>query len=116
MPAGIYDMFCEQGATFKSTLSWQDESESPVDLTGYLARMQVRPSVKSTDLVVELTTENSRIVLYPETGRIELSLSAGLTETLPAKKCVYDLELVAPSGEVTRLLQGAFTVSPEVTR
>jgi len=116
MAAGQYDILCEQGATFRRELVWQDENESPIDLTGYSARMQVRPSVKSTDVIVELTTANNRITLYPAEGKIELNLLASTTAGLVAKQCVYDLEMVAPSGEVTRLLQGSFTISPEVTR
>lgn len=116
MPAGIYDMLCEQGATFQRQLVWQDESEQPINLTGYTARMQVRTSIKSSELVTELTTGNSRIVLTPELGKIELVLTAAQTAALPAKQCVYDLELVSPSGVVTRLLQGTFLISPEVTR
>lgn len=116
MPAGTYDIVCEQGATFQRTLVWQDETETPIDLTGYTARMHVRPSVKAADVVVQLTTENGRIVLYPSLGKIELQLTAAVTETLPARACVYDLELVAPSGIVTRLLQGQFSITPEVTR
>jgi hypothetical protein len=116
MPAGNYDMLCEQGATFQRRFLWQDESEQPINLTGYTARMQVRTSVKSSESVVELTTENDAIVLYPDSGAIELVLSAEDTAELPAKQCVYDLEMVSTSGFVTRLLQGTFVISPEVTR
>jgi hypothetical protein len=116
MAAGTYDMVCEQGATFQRSLVWQDETESPINLTGYSARMQVRPSIKSTEVVTELTTANGRIVLYPLLGKIELNLTAVQTAALAAKQCVYDLELVSGSGFVTRLLQGAFTITPEVTR
>jgi len=116
MAAGTYDLICEQGATFQRTLVWQDETETPINLTGYSARMQVRPSIKSTEVVIELTTANGRIVLYPALGKIELLLTAVQTAALTAKQCVYDLELVSASGHVTRLLQGAFTITPEVTR
>ena len=37
---------------------------------------------------------------------------AGIT----AGDYVYDLEMVASNGVVTRLLQGSFKVTPEVTR
>lgn len=116
MPAGGYDMLCEQGATFVRQFKWTDENEVPIDLTGYSARMQVRTAVKASEVVVELTTANGQIVLYPAEGKIELSMTATVTAALPDKRCVYDLEVVAPSGTVTRLLQGAFVISPEVTR
>ncbi len=44
-------------------------------------------------------------------------ISATTTAALTAPfSGVYDLELVSAGGVVTRLLQGAATVSPEVTR
>lgn len=116
MAAGTYHIICEQGATFTRELTWSDENDQPINLTGYTARMQVRQSVKSTAVVLELTTTNGRVVLYPASGKIVLSLTATETAALPAKSCVYDLELVSAGGVVTRLVEGSFTVRPEVTR
>jgi tRNA threonylcarbamoyladenosine modification (KEOPS) complex Pcc1 subunit len=115
MPAGGYDMVCEQGATFSRVFTWADENEVPVDLTGYTARMHVRTAVGTATTTIELTTANSRITLGGAAGTITLQLTATDTAALAAKRYVYDLELVS-GATVTRLLQGAFTVSPEVTR
>lgn len=108
-------MVCEQGATFTRVFTWTDESEVPVDLTGYTARMHVRTAVATASTTIELTTANGRIALGGATGTITLQLSATDTAALAAKRYVYDLELVSGT-TVTRLLQGAFTVSAEVTR
>jgi hypothetical protein len=116
MAAGRYDIVCEQGATFIRELTWTDATEQPVNLTGYSARMHVRQTIKSATTVIELTTANGRVVLYPTTGKIVMTLTAEQTAALPTKPCVYDLELVSGSGVVTRLIEGSFTVKPEVTR
>jgi hypothetical protein len=116
MVAGKYDMICEQGATFVRNLVWQDENEVPVNLTGYTARMHVRQNVQSNALILPLTTENGGISLTPETGGIRLFLSASATDPLQPRRAVYDLELVAPDGFVTRLVEGTFTIVPQVTR
>jgi len=116
MPAGIYNIVCEQGATFRRELVWRDSSEQPVNLQGYTARMQVRPNIKSAIVLVDLTTENARLVLDAADGKVTMTLSATTTATFTPKQYVYDLELVAGNEEVTRLLQGTFTVVPEVTR
>jgi hypothetical protein len=47
---------------------------------------------------------------------VTLSLTAAVTAAIVAGVYVYDLELVSSGGIVTRLLQGTFTVSAEVTR
>lgn len=116
MPAGRFDLLVEQGATFHREVLWHDIDERPVDLTGYTAQMQVRASVKSRDVMLELSTANGLIVLYPALGKLVLYIPATATNALPSKRAVYDLELTSPSGVVTRLLEGSFHISPQVTR
>jgi hypothetical protein len=49
-------------------------------------------------------------------GTISLDRTATQTTLLPAGTYVYDLELIAGSGTVTRLVQGELLISAEVTR
>lgn len=114
--AAQYDFVCDQGATFSRSLTWQDSTGSPINLTTYTARMQVRATVESAAAAISLTTENSRITLGGVAGTITLTISATDTAALTAGEYVYDLELVAASGTVTRLIQGCFTIDAEVTR
>lgn len=118
MPAGLYDMVCEQGATFSRTITWKDAAGDPVNLTGYSARMQVRPSLTSDEITLELTSTNGEIT-FPSplsSGKILITVAATDTADLAASKGVYDLELESSGGVVTRLLQGSFTIVAEVTR
>jgi len=118
-PAGLHNFLCNQGATFRRTLTWTDSARNPIDLTSYTARMQVRPSVDSSNVVIELTTANTRITLgntATTKGQVNLLLPANTTSTLIAGQYVYDLELVSAGGEVTRLVEGNFVVKAEVTR
>ncbi len=112
-----------QGAYWSQRLEWQDSNGDAIDLTGYTARMQVRKTFESEDVVIALTTENGRITLGdpdPTDGVILLEIEADATDDLPAtlsdRKWRYDLELVPAGGQVRRLLQGRFVVSLEVTR
>lgn len=116
MPAGTYDKFIiEQGATFDNTITWQDQNGDPIDNSGYTARMKVRADDDEGTEIIELTTENSRIVLGGSNGEIQLIISAsdtaGLTEF---ETGVYDLELVNGS-TVTRLIQGKIRFDKNVT-
>jgi hypothetical protein len=45
----------------------------------------------------------------------QLYASAELTEDLTSSG-VYDVEMIAPGGDVTRVLEGKFRLSKEVTR
>lgn len=89
---------------------------TPVDLAGFTARMQVRASAAATATLLELTTENSRIVLDNTAKTITLTVDATTTAALAAITGVYDLELVSSGGVVTEVLKGTMTIGAEVTR
>lgn len=116
MTAGKLDLVIEQGATFRRELIWKDAEGAPINLIGYTARMQIRERVSATAILTELTTANGRIVLTPAQGKLTLELSATLTDALTYPAAVYDLEVVAADGSITRLLQGNVLIEGSVTR
>jgi hypothetical protein len=116
MAAANYDITIEQGATFQLNIVWKAPNGTPIDLTGYTARMQVREKVSSTATLLSLTTENGGIALGGAAGTIAVTAAATLTDDITTKRGVYDLELVSSGGVVTRLIEGCVTISPEVTR
>jgi hypothetical protein len=117
MTAARLPLIIEQGATWKHALIVRaSRGGPPRDLTGHTARMQIRKVVTSADVLAELSVANNGIIITAAEGRIDLVLSATATAGLPPGPSVYDIELEAPSGEVTRLLQGTVTVDAQVTR
>lgn len=116
MAAATYDILIEQGATFQLSLVYKDSQSAPIDISGYTARMQVRRTYDAPTPLLDLTTENGAIVLGGAAGTLEVSADPDLTRLMPPKGGVYDLELVAPSGVVVRLIRGAVSVTPEVTK
>jgi hypothetical protein len=133
MSAGTYNMCVDQGATFIRTFTWYTcscgtcstsscgcgcgtGSGTPVDLTGFTADMQIRQNVQSTTILYEASTTNGAIVLGGTAGTITLTIPAASSSGFTWNKGVYDMNLTSSGGVVTRLLQGAVVVSPEVTR
>ena len=109
----IYNITAYQGATFDFNLNWSIGGTA-VDLTGYTAAMQVRETTRSSATVLSLTTGNG-ITLGGTAGSIAVTVPASTMASTTAGNYVYDLELT--SGErVTRLVQGGFAISGEVTR
>lgn len=110
----------DQGATFDKTITWKTGTNKansvPVDLTGCKARSQFRETVESETVLLELTTENGRIVLGGPTGEIRILITATDTAALRWTAGVYDLEVEFPNGTVIRRIAGTVAVSPEVTR
>lgn len=116
MAAATYNFEIEQGVTLTRPFVWKTSTSTPINIAGYTARMQIRSSIKSPEVLLELNTENNRIVLGGIDGTVTLQLTASTTAGITWSKGVYDLELVSSSGVVTRLLQGEILVSKEVTR
>lgn len=136
MVAGRYNITCQQGSTFDLQMTLQytnpdypancvDVNVCPEfllwDLTGYTARMQVRKYIDSATPIATLTTENLssfRITLgnpNPTDGTISLFMRAEDTRAITTSG-LYDIEIISPTNEVDRILQGEFILSPEVTR
>lgn len=112
-----YNITVYQGATFRLPITWKTgETPTAVNLTGYTARMQIRSTVTSPTDLLELTTENGGIALGGAAGTIEILIEAADTAGQAWRTGVYDLELIAGSGDVRRLLEGTATLVPEVTR
>ena len=114
MSLNVYNFIVKQGETFSKQITWNDEAGSPINLTGYTARMFLKRAVTDTTSLFDLTTINSRITLGGVAGTILLSISATDTATLTGEY-VYDLELVDGSA-IKRLLQGRIKIDDEVTR
>ena len=116
MAAAQYDFVIEQGTTFVKSFRWKDSNGDPINLNGYSALMHVRTSITSDNVLLELSTENKRIQVIPEEGKLDLVLSSTETSAIDWKKGRYDIELISDTGTVTRLVHGVISISKEITR
>ena len=124
MAAGKYSFIIEQGATTDFEILYKDSSGSPVDLSQYHARMQIRSDYGGTliaNLSSSLDADGTGLNLSgsagtnpPESGSIGIFISAASSSNFTFEEAKYDLELVLGS-TVTRLLEGKVKLSKEVT-
>ncbi|MGW2222625.1 hypothetical protein ACWCSD_47175 [Nonomuraea sp. NPDC001684] len=114
MTAATLALLIEQGATFEHDLTISDDAGAVV-LTGYTARMDIRPCVGSATLLHHLDTEAGGIDIDGPAGTVRLRIPAATTRTFRWERAVYDLLLTSPGGDDTRLLEGPVTVKPGVT-
>lgn len=92
-------------------LAWM----TPHSLNGYTARMQIKDRVGGT-VLLSLTSATDGGITLDDTGKvIEITITAEQAEAITWTSGVYDLELVSSGGVVTALLEGAVSVSTEVT-
>jgi len=131
MSAGRYPIYIEQGASLDFEVQYLDSEGNPVDLSGYSARMQIRPSTDSSTIYVTLSSSlqpdgtglnlsGSHSLKPPTSGSIGIFISSCTSSVFNFNDAVYDLELFVPydggCSYVTRLIQGPVRLSKEVTR
>lgn len=92
---------------------------TPVDITGYSARMKIKDKVGGTVLASTEAGDSPlnvlTITLDAANKTITLSIMATATDDFAWTKGVYDLEMVSPTGVVTTILSGKIAVTKEVT-
>ena len=126
MVAGRYSFVIEQGATLNLELQYKDSNGTPINLTNYSGRMQIRPSVTSTTVYITLSSSldadgtglnfsGSNGTTPPTSGSIGVYISAASSSALNFDQAVYDLEIYSGS-YVSRILEGQVKLSLNVTR
>ncbi len=126
MAAATINLIIEIGASYSHGFTWlepgpdpnnpADPAGSPIDLTGYTARMEIRSQITSDIVLLDLTTENNLLVITPLEGLTEIELTASDIGDITEFSGVYDLELESDTGYIKRLTEGTVTFSQEVTR
>tara|TARA_X000001316_G_C921453_1_gene35864 strand:+ start:1008 stop:1406 length:399 start_codon:yes stop_codon:yes gene_type:complete len=128
MAAGKYSFIIEQGATTDFEIIYKSSSGEPISLDGYVARMQLRPTIESDNVILTLSSsldpDGTGLNLSGSSGTKPLSsgsigifISANSSSALDFSEAVYDLELASGSDfpVVTRLLEGKVKLSKNVT-
>lgn len=116
--AVVYNVEIDQGADWFLNVNYDNPDGTPVNLTGYSARMQLRSLPSDTTAVLTLTTVGGAgITITALTGLVALHATADQTRVIDEGTYYYDLEITDDFTDiVTRLIQGQAVVSAEVTR
>ncbi len=114
--AATWNWTLDQGAHFSKTITWETgatfATTTPVNLTGYTARLKVRRRPSSTPTLLELT-HSSGITLGGAAGTIAIVLTAAQTALLPVDaELFYDLDLIDGSSRPHRIVRGSITCKP----
>lgn len=142
MPASRYDIYAEQGTTFKLHLDYKYQGGTGIDLSNFTGEMQVRRSSKDSGVLIFLTDNgvtgggitgefnvgggiagvggisfNTAVDgTDGYTGGILFRVDSTTMKNVPSGKHFYDFEMTNTIGEVMRLIEGTFEVSREITR
>lgn len=121
MSAAVHNIYIEQGATFRMTAVYKDSAGAVIDLSNYQGRGHVR--LKATDETPAATFEVE--VINDAGWKVIITLPAAASAAIQTRGkrhddltlAAYDIELYnADESDVIRLLHGAASISPEVTK
>lgn len=112
MSAGKYNIEIESGSNWDIQFTWTDDADAPIPLSGYQAHLQIR-DCPGGKILVDVSSAAGHITLNDQ-GEIDIDIPGELTQSLSANG-VWDLLLIAPGGERTRLVEGKAQLERGVT-
>lgn len=123
MAAGKYSFVIEQGSTTNFSIVYTDSTGTPVDLSYYSAKMQIRPYPGSNDVIVTLSSSlngdgTGLNMSNAVSGSIGIYIASCTSSMFDFTEASYDLDIISGSGAcpyVNRILEGKVKLSKEVT-
>jgi hypothetical protein len=100
------------GATLSLSFSCKDENGDAVNLTGYTARAEVRPTISSSTITLNLAPT----IPTPANGIISVSIADEVTALIEPGAYVWGLVLVTPAGGVIPIESGPIVFRQIVPR
>lgn len=99
----------DQGTSFNTTISMYADDGSVLNLTGYTCSSKIKKSYTSINSISFATS------ISGNDGIITLSLTPEQTANVSYGRYLYDVELIDSSNNVTRVIEGIVTITPQVT-
>ena len=99
----------DQGTTFSTDINLTDQNGDPINLNGYTGNSLIKKWYTSSNSVP------FQVSLNGNTGVITLSLDANTSANLYPGRYVYDVDVTATTGAVSRVIEGYITVTPAAT-
>ena len=114
MAAANYNFSLEQGIPLSKTIFLKNSDNSIKDLTSFTAKMQLRQYAGHPDVLLELSTDNSKININVGTGAVTMIFSSIDSSSISFSEVVYDLVLY--NGSLTfAALEGKISIRQAVT-
>ena len=111
--ATIFNLFLDQGTTFKANITVKNPIGEIRDISGHTVESKFKRSFKSANgfaFVAQIPNGTD--------GNVFLTMNSNTTTNVTAARYLYDIELVADAAphEVERIAEGIVIVTPEITR
>lgn len=112
-----YPITIKQGTSFWWPVYYMaDRDDTPLDITGYTAKMVIAETSDADEALIELTTENGYISVDGPAGLLLINIPPAVTAEFPAPwNGFYQLTVTSPTGAVsTRIIEGPVAITPKI--
>jgi hypothetical protein len=106
------ELTVDQGTTYENNLDLVADDGAAINVAGYVFSGQIRKSYYSTKPTANFTIQ----VINSAAGNVNISLSAATTANIKAGRYVYDVKMTDTFNQVTRIVEGIITITPQVTK
>ena len=110
--ATIFNLFLDQGTTFKANITVKNAIGEIRDISGHTAESKFKRSFKSANgfaFVAQIPNGTD--------GNVFLTMNSNTTTNVTAARYLYDVEMKSnTTGEIERVAEGIVVVSPEITK
>lgn len=112
-PPIVVNLTISTGTSFTKSFNILSDSGSPLNLTNYTVKSQLRKSPQSSSVINFISTATSPF----SSGVIKIDLTPNLTTNLNSGRYMYDIIITNNvSGEKTKVVEGSAIVSRSITR
>jgi hypothetical protein len=110
--AGYAELIIDQGTTFNTIITIADETSGlALNVSGYSFASQVRKSYYSVNATADIVCT----ITDSANGVLAISMSNTVTGGIAPGRYVYDVRMADNNGNVTRVVEGIMTITPQVT-
>lgn len=97
-----------KGSSYRISYTLSKDGSS-VNLAGYSIRGTIKPSASSDVVFLNMTTANLLLRFDNNNSSILMVLPESFTRRMTTSTAVYDIELITPSTEITKIVTGLIT-------
>lgn len=117
MPAALFNLNLEVGTDQSLDIFWQNPDGTPVNLTGFIFKAQVKWTVDDPTAIFTWQSGGVTpgILVNPLLGKLTLVITNSQGAGLRSGVGVWDLFAISPTDQRTRLVRGNAVVSQRVT-
>ena len=108
----LYDMEAKQGDTFLRTLTYQDDSGTPIDITGAEAEFSLAPSRGGRPMFTY--TQDDYLTVGTTDGVIIIEIPYTVTDNWNLPRLFYEVTLTLTDGKRLTILEGKLKIRFEV--